>query len=95
MGLQVIVGCPMDTERIPCLVGLICTGYEDNILLSHDTICIWLGRAPEFPEFLIPIIKNWHPSHIFRNIIPLLKKCGLSDKQARKIIVDNPARLFS
>ena len=94
MGLQVIVGCPMDTERIPCIIGLVGAGYEDRLLLSHDSICYWLGRPPDFPDFIVPILKNWHPSHIFKNIIPTLKNNGIKDKQIRNIIAGNPKRLF-
>ena len=94
MGLQVLAGCPMDSERIPCIMLLIGYGYEDRIMLSHDSICVWLGRLPEFPDFILPIFKNWHPSYIFRNIIPTLKNSGIKDEQIRNIIVGNPKRIF-
>lgn len=78
-GIQKLVGAPMDDERIETLVTLLEEGYENNIMLSHDSINHWLGRYPEMNEEVSELMKNWHPAHIFENIIPKLKQKGVSE----------------
>jgi phosphotriesterase-related protein len=46
------------------------------------------------PEAAQPFIANWHPTHLFKNVIPALKKGGVTEEQIRTILVDNPRRLF-
>ena len=94
MGIQVIAGCPMDEERYPVLIALIGKGYSDRIMISHDYIAHWLGRPPNIPEEALPLIANWHPTHLFNNVIPELKKGGITEEQINTILVDNPRRLF-
>src|SRR5699024_3401644 len=45
-GIQQLVGAPMDEERMITLLGLVKQGYENQIMLSHDSINHWLGRPP-------------------------------------------------
>lgn len=94
MGLQGLAGCPMDAERYPVIIGLIAGGYGNRLMLSHDTIAVWLGRPLEIPEAAMPLVANWHPSHLFTNIIPHLKKSGITEAQIRTVVTDNPRRLF-
>lgn len=94
MGIQVLAGCPMDEERYGVLIGLIGTGHGDRILISHDYIGHWLGRPLNVPEAALPLIANWHPTHLFKNVIPALKKGGVTEEQIQAILVDNPRRLF-
>lgn len=95
MGLQLLAGCPMDEERYACILGLISMGYIDRIMLSHDSIIKFLGREIKIPDFAIPLISNWHPTHLFKNIIPFLEEHGVSKEQINTIIKENPKRLFS
>ena len=94
MGLQGLAGCPMDADRYGVLIEMIKKGYADRLMISHDAIISWLGRAPDIPEAALPLIVNWHPSHLFKNIIPALKDGGVTDEQIQTIIVDNPRHLF-
>jgi phosphotriesterase-related protein len=94
MGIQVLAGCPMDEERYSVLVGLIGTGHADQMMISHDYIAHWLGRPLNVPEAALPFIANWHPTHLFKNVIPALKQGGVTDEQIQTILVDNPRRLF-
>lgn len=93
-GIQGFVGAPMDRERIGTLLGLIGLGYEDQLMLSHDTVNVWLGKSPEWPEELAKLIENWHISNVFENIIPALKKGNVTDEQINTILVENPKRIF-
>ncbi len=94
MGLQVLAGCPMDIERYAVLIGLIGIGYAEKIMISHDTIVQWLGRPMNIPKEALPLIADWHPTHLFKKIIPALKQGGVTDEQVQTILQDNPRRLF-
>jgi phosphotriesterase-related protein len=96
LGLQGIESMPMDEEKYPVIIELINSGYNDRLMLSHDSIAFWLGR-PVFA--LIPaeakwMVENSHPTHLFKNIIPILKNGGVTDHQLKIILEDNPRRLF-
>ncbi|HLR55116.1 MAG TPA: phosphotriesterase-related protein [Pseudogracilibacillus sp.] len=80
-GIQQLVGAPMDEERMITLTGLVKQGYENQIMLSHDSINHWLGRPPEMNESVASLVKNWHPTHLFENIIPELKEKGIEEKR--------------
>jgi phosphotriesterase-related protein len=68
-----------------CIIGLIGIGYESRIMLSHDTICYFLGKSPF----------DLSPTHIFKNIIPALKQAGITEDKIKTILIDNPRRLFA
>ncbi len=95
MGLQGLAGCPMDKERYPVMTELIKEGYADRLMISHDFIINWLGRPLKIPEQALPLVADWHPSHLFKNIIPELKKGGATEEQIDIIIRQNPRRLFA
>ncbi len=95
MGLQGLVGCPIDEKRYATIIYLIGKGFADKIMISHDYIINWLGRPLNLPEAALPLIANWHPSHLFKNIIPVLKEGGVTDEQIETIIKNNPKRLFT
>ncbi len=95
MGLQGLAGCPMDEERYAAIAELVKQGYVKQLLISHDSVITWLGRPLNIPPAAFPLIANWHPGHLFKNIIPALKQGGVSDEQIKTIIEDNPRRLFT
>jgi len=82
-----------DSMRKGCIIGLIALGYANSIMLSHDSIVRWLGRPVE--QLLTLMMPNWHPRHIFKNIIPALKGAGVSNEQVKMIMEENPRRLFA
>ena len=93
-GIQVLVGAPMDREREACLIGLLGMGYEDRIMLSHDTVNRWLGRPLVIPDEVVTLLENWHPTHLFENVVPVLQEAGISDERIDAIFTENPKRLF-
>ncbi len=95
MGLQGLVGCPMDEQRYSVIVELIKRGFADKLMISHDYVINWRGRPLNLPEKALPLIANWHPTHLFKNIIPALQKSGVSDQQIQTIIKENPQNLFT
>ena len=94
-GIQGLVGAPPDASRIETLIALLDAGYEDQILLSHDTVNIWLGRKPVMNDEATKMLENWNAAHIFENIIPQLKERGVSDTQIDKMLNANIKVLFS
>lgn len=94
-GIQVLVGAPFDQERIKTLVTLLNEGYEDQILLSHDSIVVWLGRPPVMNEQVSQIMGNWQPAHIFDNILPVLREKGINETQFDKMLGGNAKALFA
>jgi phosphotriesterase-related protein len=84
-----------DKIRIATLIGLLGTGFEDRIMLSHDCIACSSGRGGTLPEEGRRLIANWSYVNVFRNIIPALKTAGVTDAQVKTMLVDNPRRLLS
>ncbi|QDI90512.1 phosphotriesterase-related protein [Salicibibacter halophilus] len=93
-GIQGFVGAPMDNERVGTLLGLIGSGYTDQLMMSHDKVNFWLGKPPAWPDELKKLTENWHPGHIFQNIIPALKEGSVTEEQINTILVKNPNRIF-
>ena len=93
-GLQVIAGCPTDSARETVLAGLCAAGYADRIMLGHDAILNWLGRPVAVPEQALPLIVNWNWNNIMENVIPAIKKMGVSEEQLHLMLVENPKRFF-
>lgn len=84
-----------DKVRISMLVGLLGIGYTERIMMSHDFMCCVSGRGGKLPEEIGQKTAHWSLTHIFQNIIPALKKAGITDDQIRTMTVYNPRRLFS
>lgn len=94
-GLQGMVGALFDHERVETLVSLLEAGYENQILLAHDSVNVWLGRPPVMNEQVMSILGNWHPGHLFENIIPQLRQRGVTERQIEKMFGDNAKALFA
>jgi phosphotriesterase-related protein len=76
---------PSDNERIVTLKEQIRRGNLKNILISQDVcfkICLtkWGGHGY---------------AHILENIVPRLRREGISEEQIRTILVENPKRFLS
>src|SRR5699024_12477361 len=84
-GIQKLFGATMDEERVTTLVQLLEKRYEDQIILSHDSINHWLGRHPDMDEDTAYLVRNWHPSHLFENIVPELKERGIQEEVIEKL----------
>jgi phosphotriesterase-related protein len=90
-----------DEQRIESVLRMVEAGYTRSLCLSHDAVCgAWLGR-PSFdgkrvvaPARLEAALPQWEPTHLFKNILPVLRSRGLSAAAERTLLVDNPARYF-
>ncbi len=80
-----------DRVRRAALLGLIGVGFDERIVLSHDSIWCWLGRPLFLPE---GILDQWNPTYIFRHIVPWLRECGVAEARIDNLLVQNPRRFF-
>jgi phosphotriesterase-related protein len=74
-----------DRERAALVLDLIKAGHGHQILLSSNAIGVAKGQ----PDYDLPF------SHVVARFMPFLAAQGLSDDDARRILVDNPRALLS
>jgi phosphotriesterase-related protein len=74
-----------DQERADLVLELVKAGHADKIILSGNSI----GVAKGLPEYNLPF------SHVLTTFVPFLKSYGLSEEDARRILVDNPRNLLT
>jgi phosphotriesterase-related protein len=65
-------------------------GYADRMVLAHDAACYfdWLDPAAAFAT------PNWHYLHIENDVLPALRKEGVTDEQIDQMLIGNPRRYF-
>jgi phosphotriesterase-related protein len=83
-----------DNLRRATVLGLLGMGFADRIVLSQDCMAQILGRKFVWPDFVQPLVANWSYTHIFKNIIPLLKQAGVTEAQVNQMLAGNPKRIF-
>lgn len=69
-------------------------GYAKQIMLSHDTVNVWLGRQTVLPEKFLPAFADWRIDHISKEFLPALKAQGVTDEQIKAMMEENPRNLF-
>jgi phosphotriesterase-related protein len=74
-----------DHERAELVLGLVTAGHADKVILSGNSI----GVAKGVPEYDLLF------SYVLATFVPFLKSQGLSDEDARRILVDNPRNLLT
>lgn len=82
-----------DKMRLASLMGLLAVGY-DRIMLSHDSVECWRGRDTGILDSMIASSPNWNMAHISRNILPQMRKMGVSQATIDKLMIDNPRSYF-
>jgi phosphotriesterase-related protein len=87
-GIDVIL--PFE-ERVQTVATMCERGHADHMVLSHDAACHndWLDE-----EALAVATPRWNYLHITNDVIPELKKRGVTDDQIRTMMVDNPKKIF-
>lgn len=83
-----------DKMRLASLLGLLSVGY-DRIMLSHDSVECWRGRDTGALDGMIAASPNWNMTHISRNILPAMRKAGVSEETIETLMVKNPGSYFS
>ena len=83
--LDLRVDMPNDAMRLQLIRTLIDHGYLDRLVISHD-IC-YRTRLTRF---------GGHGyGHIFRNVLPLMRRRGFDDDEIDAIMIANPRRLLT
>ena len=81
-----------DRARLGALIGLVGLGCERQIVLSHDSVWCWRGRAPSLAPEVMP---DWRPTHLFKKVIPRLREAGVPAEKIDAMLVENPRRYFA
>ncbi len=92
-GVEMIVS---DAIRMKNLKQLIDCGFEDQLMVSHESVNCWLGIIPRLGTAdTSKILPNHRITHLFENIFPELRRMGVSEAQLDHIITENPRRFFA
>lgn len=84
-----------DEERFAAICALVSAGYGDHIMLSNDRIGWFFGRELPIPEALEKnCLANWKWSYIMGKVLPKLQEMGLTEKQATRLVYENPAAFY-
>ncbi len=76
--------CPSDHECIRGIKRLVEAGHAQRLLLSQDV----------FLKSMLTRHGGYGYAHILRNIVPALRRVGVSDDQIQTMLVGNPRRLL-
>ena len=81
---------PTET-RVEVVARLCAEGYAGKMVLSHDANC-WSDMLSE--ENKRRTRPQWHYNHISDDILPALRKAGVSEDQVDQMLVRNPRAIF-
>jgi phosphotriesterase-related protein len=88
-GLDNILGFD---DRVDIVATMCERGHADRMVLAHDAACYmdWL------PEAALPVVlPNWHYLHIHNDVLPALRRRGVTEEQITTMLVDNPRAIFT
>ena len=78
-------------QRVDTVAKMCQRGHAGKMVLSHDAACFndWL------PEAVVSAgLPHWNYLHIHNDVLPALKKAGVTDDQIKTMMVDNPRKIF-
>ncbi len=78
-------------KRVEVLARLCAEGYAPKMVLSHDANC-WTDMLSE--EDKRRTRPRWNYNHISDDILPALRKAGVSEDQIDQMLVRNPRAIF-
>lgn len=76
---------PSDTQRIHALQELIAAGCIERLLVSQD-VCM---------KTQLHAYGRWGYDHILVNVLPMMRKAGLTEGQLHTLLVENPRRVLT
>jgi phosphotriesterase-related protein len=82
---------PNVAQRCAIVARLVALGYEDQILLSHDS-SVATDWWPEHYGQDQPWRQTWNLELIPRTVLPMLLELGVSGRAIDKMLIDNPRR---
>lgn len=78
-------------DRVATVATLCARGHAGQLVLSHDASCYF----DALPEATLPVaMPNWHYLHIHNDVLPALRRQGVTEEQIATMLVDNPRRIF-
>ena len=78
-------------KRVDVLARLCAEGYAGKMVLSHDANC-WTDMLSEDAKRRTR--PRWHYNHISDDILPALRKAGVTEDQIDQMLVRNPRAIF-
>jgi len=78
-------------KRVDVLARLCAEGYAGKMVLSHDANC-WTDMLSEDAKRRTRPL--WHYNHISDDILPALRKAGISEDQIEQMLARNPRAIF-
>ena len=78
-------------KRVEVLARLCAEGYAGKMVLSHDANC-WTDMLSEDDKRRTRPL--WHYTHISDDILPALRKAGVTEAQIQQMLVENPRAIF-
>ncbi|MEU8151091.1 phosphotriesterase-related protein [Nonomuraea sp. NPDC048901] len=79
-------------DRVSIVATMCARGHADQMVLSHDSYCFNDRFDAEVVRQRHP---NYHLLHISRDVLPELRKRGVTEDQIHQMLVDNPRRIFA
>jgi len=76
-------------DRVNTVAAMCERGHADKMVLSHDAHC-FMDWLPEKPATLA----HWNYLHIHNDVIPALRKRGVTQEQIHTMMVENPRAIF-
>ena len=78
-------------KRVAVLAKLCAEGYAPKMVLSHDANC-WSDMVTEDAKRRTR--PHWNYNHISDDILPALRKAGVTEEQIDQMLVRNPRAIF-
>jgi phosphotriesterase-related protein len=77
--------------RVAVVVEMVRRGYVDQLVLAHDAACYidWVDQ-----QLKPAVLPNWHYLHIENDVLPALRKEGVTEEQIDQMLVGTPRRYF-
>lgn len=82
-------------DRVQTVATLTERGYADRMVLSHDAHCFMDYMVPDPIALESEFTPDWHYLHISDEVLPMLRRAGVTEQQIEQMLVTNPRRLFT
>ena len=80
-------------KRVDVIAELCRNGRASQMVLSHDACC-HIDFFPNPRAELAAFVPNWNFRHVPCDVVPALRKNGVTEEQIRQMTVENPRRIF-
>ncbi|GAA2278620.1 phosphotriesterase-related protein [Nonomuraea roseoviolacea subsp. roseoviolacea] len=78
-------------DRVAVVAAMCERGHAGRMVLGHDSYCF-------NDRFDADVVRERHPDyhllHVSRDVLPELRKRGVTEEQIHQMLVDNPRRIF-